>query len=92
MSEFLFSYGLFIAKVVTGLIALVFVVVIIGSGRKKEDASELKVSNLNEKYKNLKNQLTQSILDKDAFKALNKKLAKESKKEKKQNTCVMLNL
>jgi serine protease SohB len=85
MSEFLFSYGLFIAKVVTGLIALVFVVVIIGSGRKKEDASELKVSNLNEKYKNLKNQLTQSILDKDAFKALNKKLAKESKKEKKQN-------
>jgi len=37
MTEFLFSYGLFIAKVVTGLIALVFVVAIIGGAKKKED-------------------------------------------------------
>jgi len=51
MSEFLFSYGLFIAKVITGLIALVFAIAIVGSGRKKEESAKLKVTNLNEKPK-----------------------------------------
>ena len=54
MSEFFFIYGLFIAKVITGLIALVFVMAIIGGGRKKESGTELKVSNLNSKYDDLK--------------------------------------
>jgi len=35
MSEFLFSYGLFFAKIITGLIALIFVVAIVGGARKK---------------------------------------------------------
>lgn len=83
MSEFFFSYGLFIAKVVTGLIALVFVVAIIGGGRKKEDAPQLKVTNLNSKYNDLKVGVMQAVMDKKQFKQLAKAQAKEDKKDKK---------
>jgi len=83
MSEFLFSYGLFIAKVITGLIALVFAVAILSGGRKREQEAELKVNNLNAKYQNLKSQLSQSVMDKKDFKQQAKKLAKETKKAAK---------
>ena len=86
MSEFLFSYGLFIAKVVTSLIALVFAVAILSGGRKREQEAELKVNNLNTKYKNLKNQLNHSIMNKKDFKQQTKKLAKEKKKAAKHKT------
>ncbi|NND00588.1 MAG: protease SohB [Gammaproteobacteria bacterium] len=83
MSEFLFSYGLFIAKVITALLALVFAVAIIGGSRKKEADAELKVTNLNEKYRALKNTLTHSIMDKKQFKQHAKSLAKQLKKKNK---------
>jgi len=83
MSEFFFMYGLFIAKVITGLIALVFIVAIIGSGRKKEEDSELKVTNLNKKYNDLQNKIMQAVMDKKEFKQLYKKQSKENKKNNK---------
>ncbi len=83
MSEFLFSYGLFIAKVVTGLVALIFAMAIIGGARKKEDGSSLKITNLNDKYNELRSTVQQSVMDKKAHKALLKSESKESKKEKK---------
>ena len=83
MSEFLFSYGLFIAKVITGLIALLFAVAIVGGARKKDEPSSLKVTNINDKYNELKDSITQSILDKKEYKALSKEKAKDAKKEKK---------
>jgi len=83
MSEFFFSYGLFIAKVLTGLIALLFVVAIIGGSRKKEDDANLKVTNLNKKYNDLKISVMQAVMDKKQFKQHSKELAKEDKKEKK---------
>lgn len=83
MSEFFFIYGLFIAKVITGLIALVFVMAIIGGGRKKESGTQLKVSNLNSKYDDLKSTVEEALLDKKEFKLLQKQRAKELKKENK---------
>lgn len=83
MSEFFFSYGLFIAKVGTGLLALVFVVAIVSSGRKREDGPILKVTNLNEKYQSLKSTVLQAILDKKQYKQRLKDAAKEDKKDKK---------
>lgn len=83
MSEFFFIYGLFIAKVITGLIALVFVMAIIGGGRKKESGTQLKVSNLNSKYDGLKSTVEEALLDKKEFKLLQKQRAKELKKENK---------
>ena len=83
MSEFFFSYGLFIAKVITGLIALLFAVAIVSGARKKEDGSELKVTNLNEKYKSLRIKLLESVMDKKEFKQHVKSQEKEAKKNNK---------
>ena len=83
MTEFLFSYGLFIAKIITGLIALVFAVAIISSGRKKEYDTELKITNLNKKYQSIKDKVTGSILDKKEFKQHTKDLAKKAKAKEK---------
>ena len=83
MSEFFFSYGLFIAKVITGLIAFIFVVAIVGGARKKDEGPELKVTNLNEKYKSLKMRLLESVMDKKEYKQHIKEEEKNSKKEAK---------
>lgn len=85
MSEFMFSYGLFFAKIVTGLIALVFVMAIVASGRKKEDSSALKVVNLNEKYTELKTSVLQSLMSKKDYKQLLKAQAKDAKKGAKKD-------
>ena len=83
MSEFLFSYGLFIAKTITGLVALIFAVAIISSGRKKEQDAELKITNLNNKYQSIKDKVTESILDKKQLKQHAKEIAKSVKEKKK---------
>jgi len=85
MSEFFFSYGLFIAKVITALIALIFAVAIVAGGRKKESDSELQVTNLNDKYNKLKATVLESLMDKKDFKQHEKEQAKEKKKEAKSS-------
>lgn len=85
MSEFIFAYGLFVAKVLTGLIALIFVVAIVGGSRKKEEGEELKITNLNQKYNQLKAKVLQSLMDKKEFKQLAKSEAKEAKKQVKSS-------
>ena len=83
MSEFFFAYGLFFAKVITALIALVFAVAIISGGRKKEDGPDLKITNLNDKYNLLKARVLETLMDKKEFKQHLKTKAKEHKKELK---------
>lgn len=83
MSEFFLSYGLFIAKVITGLIALVFAVAIVSSSRKKEESSKLKVTNLNDKFKELNDSVKNVLLDKKQLKQLHKEEAKKQKQDKK---------
>lgn len=83
MSEFFFSYGLFIAKIITALIALVFAVAIIGGSRKKLDGPTLKITNLNDKFNDLKTSVQHSLMNKKEYKALQKSVAKDSKKEQK---------
>ena len=83
MSEFFFSYGLFIAKVITGLIALVFVVAIVGGSRKKDESPKLTITNLNSKYKEIKSQVQAAVMDKKAYKQLVKQTAKTEKKDGK---------
>lgn len=82
-------YGLFIAKVATGLVALVFVVAIASSGRKKDEGPSLKITNLNDKYQDLKTSVLQTLMDKKEFKSFTKEQAKENKKEKKSAKVVV---
>ena len=83
MSEFFFSYGLFVAKIVTGLVAFAFAVAIVSGSRKKDEGPDLKVTNLNNKYSDLKSTMQQSLMDGKAYKALLKSEAKTAKKDKK---------
>lgn len=83
MAEFLFSYGLFIAKVITGLIALAFAVAIVAGGRKKEEPSRLKITNLNAKFDELTSTVKQALFDKKELKQQEKELAKKAKLDKK---------
>ena len=85
MSEFLFSYGLFIAKVLTGLIALLFAVAIVSSGRKKDEPAQIKVTNLNSKFDELSGAVKQALFDKKELKEQQKQQAKKEKREKKNN-------
>ncbi len=84
--EFLFEYGLFLAKAVTIVIAIMAIVGIIvsaaaGQGSSGDDEGELQVTHLNEQYKEYKSSLEQIMLDKDAWKAQCKE-EKKSEKEK----------
>ncbi len=83
MSEFLLAYGLFMAKIVTVLIALFLAVAIISGARRQDDQPELKITNLNEKYLDLKRRLLQATMSKKAYKALQKEEAKTAKLEAK---------
>ncbi len=83
MSEFLFQYGLFIAKIITGLIALVFAVAIVSSSRKKDEDSTLKVTNLNKKYEELRSTVLNVTTDKKKLKQQQKQKQKQQKKQQK---------
>ena len=73
----------------TGLIALIFVVAIVSSGRKKEEGPSLKITNLNDKYRDLKNSVLQTLMDKKEFKSYSKEQAKDNKKDKKSAKVVV---
>lgn len=81
MSEFLFEYAEFLAKVVTGLIAFGVVIAMLSSrgGRPKNRDGVLKVRSLNDFYKKLHATVEQAIVSKSAWKALKKAESKAKK-------------
>lgn len=92
MSEFLSEYGLFLAKSVTIVIAVLVVIVgiVVASSRGRKDAKhgEIHVEHFNDELQEMKEILEDSILDREELKAIHKaekKKAKEDKKERKNN-------
>lgn len=83
MTEFFWAYGLFLAKVLTGLVAIAAVIAMIAGSRRQEEQSEVKVTHLNEKYESLKQRLMQATMPKKAFKEQQKALEKERKEQEK---------
>ncbi len=86
MMDFLFEYGLFLAKAVTLAVVIIFVVgMIFSMARKNKDKvkEHVELKNYNEKYKSIRHALEQEILDKKEYKQL---LRKEKKSEKKSLT------
>jgi len=85
--EFLSNYGLFLAKSVTIVIAIIIVVVgIIAASSKgrKDEEGEIEVSLVNDKYDDLEQTLKSVILTEDELKKEHKRLKKERKLEKKK--------
>ena len=75
--QFLFEYGLFLAKTITLALAVLFVVLLIlsvaarnrGDGR---DRGSIRVINLNEEFDDMRDELRHEVLDADVLKAENK--------------------
>jgi len=84
--EFLFEYGLFLAKSLTVLLSFIIVfVVILGSSQRAQQTSkgELEVKNVNEAVKHISQILTRSMLNPVQQKAQEKADKKRLKQEKK---------
>ena len=86
--EFLTEYGLFLAKVITFVVAAVVVVSIIVSATQKdrddhEDDGELQILKLNEKYRKLREAIQARLMTEGERKAWSKAKKKEDKAEKK---------
>ncbi|MDD1016430.1 protease SohB [Pseudomonas rubra] len=85
--EFLAEYASFLAKTATLVIAILIVLSAIaglrGKGRRK-GSGQLQVNKLNEFYKDLRERLEGSLLDKAQLKVLRKQQAKAQKQQKKK--------
>ncbi|MFC3120122.1 protease SohB [Agaribacter flavus] len=81
--EFLFEYGLFLAKALTLVIAIITVVaVVIGlASKQKQGAGNLVFESISEEFDNIKQHAEQMLLSKEALKKLQKSKKKESKKK-----------
>ncbi len=86
--EFLYEYGLFLAKAVTFVVAVlaIVIVVIASSSKHKHEKGELKITNLSEELEELTHELKHELMDKKQFKAYEKSLKSNKKnKEKTEN-------
>lgn len=88
--EFFSEYGLFLAKTLTVVIAVVIILMVgaaIGarSRRAEEPKGRLKVTKLNDHLDQLRNDLRRALLDRAAFKAIRKHERRVAKERQKQD-------
>ncbi|WP_296931340.1 protease SohB [uncultured Marinobacter sp.] len=86
--EFLTEYGLFLAKIVTFVVAALVVISVIMSAAQKdrgdhEGEGELKIRKLNEKYEKLRETIQSKLMSDQQRKLFQKARKKEQKAEKK---------
>ena len=81
--EFLYDYGLFLAKAVTLVAAIVIVLAAIAgiAAKQKQGKGHLEITSISDQLKDITDYARQVILDKASL----KKLAKAQKKEQKQD-------
>lgn len=86
--EFLSDYGLFLAKSVTIVFAIIAVVggiaVVAGRDKKAGNKGAVEVTHLNEELEDMKLALEEAVLDRDELKALVKEEKKKEKAERKE--------
>ena len=82
--EFLFEYGLFLAKAFTLVVAILVVVgfVVAMASRQKQRPGNLEFDSVSEVFDDLKRQAESVLLDKDALKEKQKSEKKDKKKKK----------
>ena len=82
MSEFFFNYGLFFAKTLTLVAAVLMIIAAAAAAGRKAHQEGLEVENLNRKYRKLAAGLRKAVLNKDERK-------KEAKQERKREKAVL---
>ena len=85
--EFLYEYGLFLAKAVTIVVAILAVVIFVlaASMKNKSDKGELRLTDISDELMQLKHQLKEELLPKKQFKAYEKQVKAAEKAAEKQN-------
>lgn len=88
--EFLYEYGLFLAKAITFVIAVVAIIIAIASSAMKQGdkKGELEITDLSEQYKEVEEDIIHHLLSKEALKEKeksDKKAAKEKAKADKKS-------
>ncbi len=83
--EFLFEYGLFLAKAITIVVAIVAVIIVIAATKKSnfDEKGTLKIRDLSAKLASYKSQLQHELLSEEALKALAKEEKQQAKAEAK---------
>jgi serine protease SohB len=83
--EFLFEYGLFLAKAVTLVVSIAIVIGLIAglATKQKQSNGNLEFESLSEHYDDIKRDAQQVLLDKDALKKREKEEKQEQKKKSK---------
>lgn len=83
--ELLSEYGLFLAKIVTVVLAIAAIAAIIVNvaQRNKRQRGELQVNNLSEQYKEMKEELAAALMDTHQQKQWHKAQKKKHKQEAK---------
>lgn len=85
--DYLFEYGLFLAKAVTIVLALLFLLaglVAVSSRGRKEPDGHIEIDALNDRYLDMEEALEASVLDHHAYKQLIKERKKKEKADAKQ--------
>lgn len=83
--EFLNEYGIFLAKTLTFVLALLFLVVsvISLSSKQKKANGRLEITNLSEQFKDVETEIKLHLVSEDEAKMMEKKQLKEEKKKHK---------
>ncbi|MFI3246822.1 MAG: protease SohB [Ferrimonas sp.] len=83
--EFLFEYGLFLAKAITIVVAITAVILVIAATKKSssDEKGTLKIRDLSAKFASYKAQLQHEFLSEEALKALAKEEKQQAKEEAK---------
>ncbi|ARD21917.1 MULTISPECIES: protease SohB [Shewanella] len=86
--EFLSEYGMFLAKAVTIVVAILAVVIVVlaSSMKQKADKGELKLTNMTDELKQLEKELKEELLSKKQYKAYEKQLKADEKAAEKDET------
>lgn len=84
--EFLAEYGIFLAKAITIVIAIVAVIGSIASmgGKKKTNEGHIEISNMTDDFNEVKDGMLEELLSEEEYKALQKEKKKEEKVKQKE--------
>lgn len=82
--EILFQYGLFLAKIVTVVVAIIVIVaLVVNLTQRKRQRGELRITNLSEQHKEMQENLAVALLDGPQQKIWHKEQKKKAKQEAK---------
>ncbi len=83
MLDFFAQYGLFFLKTITIIAGILLVLIVffglIGKARREQDAEELEIECLNDKFDNMRDAMQATILNKSDYKKFQKELKKRDK-------------